>query len=210
MCVPLRKMFKETHLDSIKVQNFYPYIDSEKKYGYFLKQPDGTYKDMSLAKWRSILHGQISKLRPKTKLPKDNRIEVMNNDTKKKIKICYWPDTYLDCYNSGFKKKSKSSDTTLGDSKILAQFTKKSLEGNSFAFLKSQKVEGIFSIFNDNSSKSGPGIIPKLSKFMFDELSDSSNLEFEEDLSIIFPSKKRENDQSVTKSERPNKKPRFY
>lgn len=136
MCVPLEKMFKDMETNKIKAENFFPYITSDKKYGYFLKQPDNTYKDLSQANWRSILHGQKLKLRPKDKLPINNRIKAYDKDTQKHIDICYWPDNYLESHSNDFKKKEKKVPTVnLGSSKILAEFTKKALISTSFEFL---------------------------------------------------------------------------
>jgi hypothetical protein len=205
MCVPLEKMFKDMNIDQIKSENFFPYISSDKKYGYFLKQPDNTYKDLSQANWRSILHGQKLKLRPKDKLPRNNRMKAYDNDSCDYIEVCYWPDNYLESHSNDFKKKqSKTSSVNLGSSKILAQFTKTALYSTSFEFLqfgKQQQKDGeaVTSDKSENVQKDAPISASEISISKEKTVSKES-IDNGVDTSFLFCQKKRKST-SVSKTE---------
>ena len=116
MCVPLEADLRDTNLSSIRVCNFFPYITKpDGTCGYFFKQPNGTYKNLPRASWRSILHGNISSLRPKNLLPPKNRIEAIDEQTGNTIQICYWPDSYYNFFTNASSKKNKSSTPSEDD-----------------------------------------------------------------------------------------------
>ena len=113
MCVPLTKMLKEIKdMSEIKLENFFPYVDkTTNTYGYFLKQPNNSYKQLSQANWRSILHGQISNLRPKENMPDNNRIKVLDKSKGEMVEICYWPDSHYESQKKTLSKKKEKNNT---------------------------------------------------------------------------------------------------
>lgn len=114
MCVPLSKMFDPTKLVEIKTENFFPCVDKiTQSHSYLLKQPDNTYKALTIANWRAILHGLSNNLRPTDKFPEDNRITAYDSAENRNVEICYWPDFYWES-----KKKANSSKKKTKESKV--------------------------------------------------------------------------------------------
>jgi len=157
MCVPLSATLQEAK--EIKEHHLFPYVrKSDGTYGYFLKQSNGEFKEPSQSKWRSILHGKNSELRPAKNMPDDNKMTVFDNAKNEEVKICYWPDSHVISQKKTYSKKKQKKDEkpTTDDekphqerkkkkisiektkTKMLSQIIDGVLDDSSFCFLKKE------------------------------------------------------------------------